>query len=90
MPNLRIIGIDAATDVRRTGLAIGDISEGQCRIYQALKCKDPMHQIARWIEQGPEVILLAVDAPLGRPAVLGETLVAHQAGLAPGVACSPD
>ncbi len=85
MSNPRIIGIDAATVVGRIGLAMGDISEGQCLIHEALTCKDPVQQIARWIEQGPEVILLSVDAPLGWPTVLGQTLVDHEAGMAPGV-----
>jgi predicted RNase H-like nuclease len=77
---LRIIGIDCATDAKKVGLALCFVSEGRPRIEQLLVGQSwPAidEQIARWAT-GPT--LLALDAPLGWPAPLADSLHTHRAG----------
>lgn len=81
MHEVRIIGIDAATEAKRIGIAYGDMVQGICQVREALQVRDPVEEIARWIADGPSSVLIAVDAPLGWPAELGEALANHQAGL---------
>lgn len=79
-PELRIIGIDCATDAKKVGLALCLVSEGRPRIDQLLVGQSwPAidDQVARWAT-GPT--LLALDAPLGWPAPLADSLHTHHAG----------
>lgn len=85
MHEVRIIGIDAATEAKRIGIAYGDVIQGVCRVRQALQVPDPVTEISRWIADGPPSVLIAVDAPLGWPAELGEALARHRAGLSLGI-----
>lgn len=78
-----IIGVDAATQPKRMGLAMGELVDGKCRVLQVVASPTrPVEQIAEWIDEGPETFILAVDAPLGWPAALGKALSSHQAGQA--------
>lgn len=85
MQHVGIIGIDAATKARNMGLAYGEVRDGRCELFEVEQGRDPVGQIARWIDAGPKTILLAVDAPLGWPDELGVALASHQAGMPLGV-----
>jgi len=77
-----IIGVDCATVPSRTGLARAVRTADGWRLLDVHTCSDavrPEAVVARWISDEPSA-LLAVDAPLGWPAELGETLAPHNAG----------
>jgi len=79
-PETRIIGIDCATDPKKVGLALCTMTEGRPRIQEVNTGKTwPAidEQVASW---ATTPTLLALDAPLGWPARLGESLHAHHAG----------
>ena len=75
-----IIGIDAATEASKMGLARGRLDNGELtldHVVLASKVKPHVQTIASWIE-GPT--LIAIDAPLGWPKALGSGLRGHRAG----------
>lgn len=77
---LTVIGIDAATQPKKTGLARGCIAGGKLIVEAVeLGSQDPSVSkvVASWI-RGPT--LLAIDAPLGWPASMGAALAGHRAG----------
>lgn len=81
-----IIGIDCATENIKVGLALASMDDSRPKVLEAktghgLKSIDELaSSIANWIPKtGPT--LLALDAPLGWPTRLGETLVHHSAGM---------
>jgi hypothetical protein len=79
-PDLRIIGIDCATVAKKVGLALCTVGEGRPRIDQLLVGESwPTidERVASWTT-GPT--LLALDAPLGWPAPLADSLQGHRAG----------
>jgi predicted RNase H-like nuclease len=79
---ITIIGIDCATEPRRVGLACGYYEDEQAKIVEVklgLKTESILDSIRSWLVQTP-YILIALDAPLGWPKKLGETLVTHRAG----------
>ncbi|MTI68592.1 MAG: DUF429 domain-containing protein [Firmicutes bacterium] len=79
---IRVIGIDCATDPKKTGIAIGNYHDNNMEV---LETRIPanveiMYQyIEKWIK-GQESILIAIDAPLGWPNDLGASLANHLAG----------
>ena len=76
----RIIGIDCATDAKKVGLALCVISDGRPELREVTTGTTwPAidEQVASW---ATTPTLLALDAPLGWPARLGESLHAHRAG----------
>ena len=76
----RIIGIDCATDAKKVGLALCAITDGRPELREVSIGKTwPAidEQVASWVS---EPTLLALDAPLGWPALLGESLQPHRAG----------
>ena len=80
---VRLIGLDCATDPAKTGLALGRWEGGRVRLVEGRPGSSPDEMRAtllRWMREGPEPVLLAVDAPLGWPAPLGEALATHHAG----------
>jgi hypothetical protein len=79
--NLTIVGIDCATDPKKTGLALGAVEGNQTVLLEvtAGKSDSPGEPVHRWIRNSQQV-LLAFDAPLGWPSDLGRTLAAHCAG----------
>ena len=75
-----VIGIDAATQARNVGLALGRWESGALAIEEALTPSSNEHAIdvvAEWCV-GPT--LVAVDAPLGWPMAMGRSLATHRAG----------
>lgn len=78
----RIIGIDAATQPERTGLAAADWDGQSLRVDRTYRPSAPADQLAclgQWLA-ADRACLLAVDAPLGWPVGLAEALASHQAG----------
>ena len=81
-PNLSIIGIDCATVAKKVGLALCSVGEGRPRIDKLLVGESwPAidEQVVQW---ATGATLLALDAPLGWPAPLADSLHAHHAGAA--------
>jgi predicted nuclease with RNAse H fold len=79
-PEARVIGIDCATDPNNVGLALCVVTDGRPRIVELTTGKSwPAidEQVASWATRAT---LLALDAPLGWPARLGESLHRHRAG----------
>ncbi len=77
-----LVGIDCATDSRNVGLALGALDGARLRLLEAIAGSPgtpPADTIVGWIA-GARRALLAVDAPLGWPAPLGDTLARHRAG----------
>lgn len=77
-----IIGIDCATEDKNVGLARGRLADGGIQVSEALsnfKAGEALLTLRRWIDPGTPT-LVAVDAPLGWPQQMGETLVNHKAG----------
>lgn len=75
-----IIGIDAATEAKKLGLARGRLDASHLIIDEAVlgsEMVSVMDTITSWID-GPT--LIAVDAPLGWPSSLGGALRDHRAG----------
>lgn len=77
---VRIIGVDCATDPKKVGLALGVITEDGAALRAVTigtTWASIDERIASWVT--PRT-LLALDAPLGWPAHLGPALYEHQAG----------
>ncbi len=77
-----IIGIDCATDPKKVGLARGVLTGDNLIIDQLTKPaadQTVSDVVSGWIDINTPT-LLAVDAPLGWPASLGEQLIGHSAG----------
>ncbi|WP_428625413.1 DUF429 domain-containing protein, partial [Sedimenticola sp.] len=77
-----IIGIDCATDPKRVGLARGwATANGPVvdRLGKVAKGESVADRVIDWMADAPRV-LLAMDAPLGWPAALGDALAVHRAG----------
>lgn len=81
-PETRIIGVDLATNAKNVGLALCTITDGRAELREVTIGKTWTaidEQVASWTTTRT---LLALDAPLGWPARLGESLHAHRAGAA--------
>lgn len=79
---ITIIGIDCATQPQKTGLALGSWDGTAVSLHTlTLGQRTPTlaHSIASWLPTN-QPTLLAIDAPLGWPADLGNQLANHQAG----------
>lgn len=80
--NTSIIGIDCATDPKRIGLARGRVTtEGLAldRLGKVARGELVADRVLDWMPE-QERVLLAMDAPLGWPAGLGDLLATHRAG----------
>ena len=78
-----IIGIDAATKARRTGIAFARFLEGRAEVETAWvgACwTSVVDLIVDRIRQSDHRTLIAIDAPLGWPSALGDALPGHRAG----------
>lgn len=79
---ITIIGIDCATQPQKTGLAVG-LWDGTAvslhTVTLGSKTTTLAHTLANWLP-ADQPTLLAIDAPLGWPADLGEQLITHHAG----------
>lgn len=78
-----VIGVDCATNPARVGLALG-VVEGDCVAIEAVRigtrAAPPVDVVAEWVTRARGSVLLALDAPLGWPAPLGDALADHRAG----------
>jgi predicted RNase H-like nuclease len=86
-----IIGIDCATAEAKIGLARGQLDKSGLEIHDATLCakeRSAVSRVASWLTDRADSALLAVDAPLGWPKALGESLTGHSAGM--GIATSAD
>lgn len=83
--SIRIIGIDCATESRKVGVAFGDFADGAVTIESVrVGSRDwdwdaIVKSVAEEIRAAPRA-LLALDAPLGWPAPMGDSLAEHTAG----------
>jgi predicted RNase H-like nuclease len=79
-----IIGIDCATEPKKVGLALGYFKKNKPKPW--IVCvthggeQEPANKIQSWIDAHDGATLLAWDAPLGWPSLLGKTLTSHRAG----------
>ncbi|MCA9954781.1 MAG: DUF429 domain-containing protein [Ardenticatenaceae bacterium] len=79
---ITIIGIDCATQAQKTGLAVGTWNGTAVSLHTITlgsKTATLAQTIASWLPTNTPT-LLAIDAPLGWPADLGDQLASHQAG----------
>ena len=79
---MQFIGVDYSTDPKKTGLARA--SEGQSRLqcHEARTGRSPddvVETLVRWLSDDP-VCVIAIDAPLGWPKSMGDSLASHRAG----------
>jgi hypothetical protein len=77
-----IIGIDAATDPKKIGLALGSLQGTRISIADArlgVSEAGLISTVAGWVRSANQV-LLAIDAPLGWPVELSSALIRHEAG----------
>lgn len=82
--SLRLIGVDVATQPKNVGLALCTLSNRELQLEHVTAHStwpNIDRQLADWLEPmaGPPT-LLAIDAPLGWPATLAQTLHTHCAG----------
>ena len=83
MSAITIIGIDHACQPSDVGLALGIYSDGRTSIEEVNRASSrepPVEIVAQWISKSDPPVLLAIDAPLGWPKSLSETLLTHRAG----------
>lgn len=88
---IRLIGVDCATDDAKVGVAFGWYDDGRLAVERAFLCtknESAKAAIERWLAVGEEPALLAIDAPLGWPALLSRALIHHRAGGAIDVAAN--
>lgn len=79
----RIIGVDFATKDRKKGLVLATRKGNGLRLDRTWDRQDSfLDVLAQWIVEAREATLIAVDAPLGWPAPLGQALKSHDAGQA--------
>jgi predicted RNase H-like nuclease len=85
-----IIGIDCACDSRKTGIAVADYASGRASVRYAATglSRDELGAMIVEVVARATTVLLALDAPLGWPAALGDRLASHRAG--DPLAGSPD
>lgn len=78
---MNIIGVDCATQPKKTGLAMGERDGTTCHILELAtgsRSQSPVEIAANWLTDAPT--LIALDAPLGWPIDMGRRLSNHQAG----------
>lgn len=82
--SVRIVGIDCATKDAKIGLAFGEELGGRAVVTEVRVCSvesGAATLITEWLRREPKTpTLLAIDAPLGWPKDLAESLIKHRAG----------
>lgn len=81
---MKIIGVDCATAASKVGLALGELDGSRLTIHRATLCsreRGAVSVMADWVSRDDSA-LIAIDAPLGWPKALAESLIGHSAGLA--------
>jgi len=79
---VKVIGMDCATDAKKIGLAMGVYSNHTIAVLETKLGSDGSsvaNIIKDWI-QADEKVIFAIDAPLGWPEDLGNSLCHHLAG----------
>ncbi len=75
-----LIGVDCATEPKKTGLARAKFDGGNCCLLDVkMGSTDVAGQLCEWISDDSPT-LLALDAPLGWPDGFGSKLASHKAG----------
>jgi len=80
--DIKIIGIDCATNVTKTGLSLGRYINGVVELLfstTGTKNQSVAKTVNSWIEDKDRV-LITMDAPLGWPEKMGKVFKEHQAG----------
>lgn len=83
---LTVIGIDCAAQPENVGIAVGRRSRGVTRVETVRSGKRMgwdglvMHTVDLIEKEASGSVLVALDAPLGWPQAIAETLPAHFAG----------
>lgn len=83
---LQLIGVDCATDPRKTGLCLGRFTKGRLNIEEVRLGDDEdsmLRCLLGWLDS-PTRTLIGLDAPLGWPDALRNTLPDHRAGQGTG------
>lgn len=82
IPETRIVGIDCATQSRSVGVAVGRTTNDGL-LLERVRAGDGDF-VERLVEalEGVERAIIAIDAPLGWPRPLGDSLRVHEAGQA--------
>ena len=81
--NVRLVGLDCATEEAKIGVSFGVFENGKLSIVRAIQCtrqSSARATISTWIKEGEGPVLLAIDAPLGWPRPLARALASHRAG----------
>jgi len=79
---IALLGIDCATDPKKTGLALGELRDQVVYISRCAtgsRDNSPAKIASEWLS-GRDKALIALDAPLGWPRPLGACLANHRAG----------
>jgi predicted RNase H-like nuclease len=79
---MRVIGVDCATNHSDVGVALGEYEAGAVCVSKVEVCsrqRSAVAIVAEWLD-GEVPALLAIDAPLGWPAAFARALVDHHAG----------
>ncbi len=77
-----IIGIDCATDPKKRGVAVAKYDKDNCVVRSVdtgLSDEQIANSVKNCLEQNDRA-LVALDAPLGWPELLGKSLADHHAG----------
>src|SRR5687767_3454883 len=82
LPNVRLIGVDWSTDVRKCGVALADVHDGHVSLVELIGCKAsrPALDVVAEAIAMRQPSLVAIDAPLGWPVGLSQALRNHSAG----------
>jgi len=80
-----LVGIDAATEPKRTGYACGHLRDGVVEIdrsglLESPRCRDAVAEVIVPALRAANRALIAIDAPLGWPSDMGEALSRQSAG----------
>ena len=80
---MRLIGIDCAVNPRDIGIALAEMRD-HVDVREVLAgIRDPWSKVTEWVlDSASSDTLLALDAPLGWPAPLADSLREHAAGAA--------
>ena len=79
---IALLGIDCATNPKKTGLALGEMQGDVVYIRRRTtgsRKNNPVDIAVSWLSEYDEA-LIALDAPLGWPQKLGRCLSSHRAG----------
>ena len=81
---MQLIGIDCATEDKRTGVALADFDQSASLVVKAAKVcsreESALEVVRSWLDSGTGDTLIALDAPLGWPRALSAGLAGHRAG----------